>query len=55
MAKTDKKRIKLQARIDMLEAQLRNSLAKKDSATVEINVPAVTRQLAELRGQLEKL
>ena len=38
MSKIDKKRKKLQERIDNLKDELRTSLTKKDSATAEISL-----------------
>jgi hypothetical protein len=55
MSKTDKKRAKIQERIDTLENFLKTSLGKKDSATAEINVPQTMRQIADLKAQLAKL
>lgn len=51
MSKVEKKKAKIQERIMQLENDLRLSLQKKSSAT-EINVPAKTREIAELKAQL---
>ena len=51
MSKVEKKKAKIQERIMQLEIDLRLSLQKKSSAT-EINVPAKTREIAELKAQL---
>ncbi len=53
--KNDKKKAKLAARIASMEAELSSSLGKKDSRTVEINVPAHMRQIAELKAQLGRM
>jgi len=55
MGKVDKKRLKLQERIDFLEIELRTSLTKKTSDVKEINVASHQRQISELRQQLQKL
>jgi hypothetical protein len=53
--KTDKKKLKLQERIKDLETELRSSLTKKSSTTVEINVPATQRKIQELKLELDKI
>jgi hypothetical protein len=53
MSKPDKKKAKLQSAITALEAKLQQSLGKKDSRTVEIDVPGTLRQIAVLKKQLE--
>lgn len=53
--KTEKKRKKLQAHINKLEADVINQLGKKTSNTAEINVPAAMRKIAEARAELAKL
>lgn len=55
MGKVDKKRKKLQARIDELQEELRLSLTKKDSNTVEIDVASHQRKILDLRKQLQTL
>ena len=51
MSKSDKKKQKLQDRINTLEEFLRTSLSKKDSAKTEVNVPAITREIAKLKAE----
>ena len=53
--KTDKKKVKLQERIKELQTELRLSLTKKSSTTVEINVPAQQVKIRNLQLELEKL
>lgn len=53
--KSEKKAKKLKDEIDRLETQLRESLGKKDSSTVEIDVSAQMRRITERRAELEKL
>lgn len=53
--KTEKKKRKLQERIDVLEAEIRTSLGKKDSRSTEIDVPGHTRKIADLRLELSRL
>jgi len=55
MGKIEKKRKKLQDRIEFLENELRTSLTKKSSATAEINVASHQRQIKELREKLSAL
>lgn len=55
MSKIDKKRKKLQERIDFLQEEMRVSLTKKTSSTKEINVPSQTRKIQELRKELSNL
>jgi hypothetical protein len=55
MGKVEKKRLKLQERIDTLEKELINALTKKDSNTKEINVGEQQRKIQELRNQLKSL
>ncbi len=55
MANVEKKRIKIQERIDTLEAELRNALTKKDSNTKEIDVPGHTRKITAARRELAEL
>jgi hypothetical protein len=51
MASIEKKKTKLQARIEQLETELRMSLQKK-AAGPAINVPKYTAQIQELKAQL---
>jgi hypothetical protein len=51
MASIDKKKAKLQARINQLETELRLSLQKKASGPA-IDVPKYTAQIRELKAQL---
>jgi hypothetical protein len=55
MSKVDKKKNKLTERITALEQNMASSLAKKSSATVEINVPETLRKIAELKAERDKL
>jgi len=55
MGKVEKKKKKLQERIDYLQDELRMSLTKKSSATAEINVPSHQRKIQELRVELKNL
>lgn len=55
MSKLEKKKKKLQERIDFLENELRMSLTKKDSNTREINVASHSRQINDLKLQLQKM
>lgn len=55
MSKIEKKKAKIQERIDTLENELRTSLTKKTSNTREINVPSYQRQIQELKTQLLKM
>lgn len=55
MGKIEKKRKKLQDRIDFLQNELTMSLTKKTSATAEINVGEQQRKIKQLREQLHKL
>jgi len=55
MGKLEKKRAKLQARIDELQNELTLSLTKKSSATAEISVSEYTRKIQQLRDQLNSL
>jgi len=53
MGKIDKKRKKLQDRIDTLQEELRVSLTKKDSSTNEMNIPQQQRKIAAAKLVLE--
>lgn len=55
MAKIDKKRQKLQERIDYLQCELNKSLTKKSSNIVEINIGEQQRKILELRKELANL
>ena len=55
MSKLDKKRKKLQERIEFLENELTMSLTKKTSTTAEINVGAQQRKIQQIREQIQKL
>lgn len=55
MGKLEKKRAKLQERIESLENELTMSLTKKDSATAEIDVADYTRKIQQAKEQLSKL
>lgn len=55
MGKIEKKRKKLQDRINILQEELRLSLTKKDSSTVEIDVPTQRRKIQDLQRQLSEL
>jgi hypothetical protein len=55
MSKLDKKKLKLHDRIIELEDFLKTSLAKKDSKTVEINVPKITSEINDLKTQLRSM
>lgn len=55
MGKIEKKRKKLQERIDFLQAELTQSLTKKSGNTAEINVGEYQRKITELRVQLSKM
>jgi hypothetical protein len=53
--KTEKKKKKLLDRIAELETELRQSLGKKDSRTVEIDVPSQMRKIADLQAQVSRM
>lgn len=55
MGKLDKKRKKLQERIDTLQEELRLSLTKKDSSTAEIDVASHQRKIQEAQKKLNEL
>ena len=55
MAKIDKKKKRLQERIDFLETEMRTELTKKTSNTKEIDVPAYQRKIQELKLELINL
>lgn len=55
MSKLDKKKKKLSDRIGVLEEELRLSLTKKSSSSVEIDVASHQRKINELKETLYKL
>ncbi len=55
MSKIEKKRKKLQERIDFLEEEMYKNLKQKTSNTAEISISDYQRKIEELRKQLEKL
>jgi hypothetical protein len=55
MSKVDKKRKKLQERINYLQDELTQSLTKKSSTTIEINVGEQQRKIAQIREQIKNL
>lgn len=54
-AKIEKKRKKIQERIEFLETEMRTELTKKSSNTKEISVPTYQRKIQDLRVELLKL
>jgi hypothetical protein len=55
MGKVEKKRKKLQERIEFLQDELKLSLTKKDSSTAEIDVASHRRKIQDLQKQLKEL
>lgn len=55
MSKLEKKKQKLQERIQYLEDELRLSLTKKTSDTKEINVGGQQIKISDLRKELQSL
>lgn len=55
MSKIDKKKRKLQERIDSLQSDLTMSLTKKSGNIAEINVGEYQRKISELRLELSKM
>ena len=55
MGKVEKKKKKLQERIDFLQAELNQSLTKKSGKTAEIDVAGYQRNITELRKKLQEL
>lgn len=55
VANVEKKRAKIQARIAELESGMKLALQKKASGTTAIDVPGITRQIAQLRQELAAL
>jgi hypothetical protein len=54
MSKIEKKKQKLQERIEFLETEMRTELTKKSSNTKEISVPTYQRKIQELKVELLK-
>ena len=54
MGKLEKKKKKIEDRIKTLEDEMTLSLTKKDSSTVEIDIPTQTRKIQDLRKQLNE-
>lgn len=55
MGKLDKKKRKLEERINALQSQLTMSLTKKSGNIAEINVGEYQRRILELRIELSKM
>jgi len=55
MGKIEKKRMKLQERIDFLQHELTTHLTKKSSNTREIDIAGYQRRILEMRKQLKAL
>jgi predicted nucleic acid-binding Zn-ribbon protein len=55
MSKLEKKKLKLQERIQYLESELRLALTKKTSDTKEIDVAGHSRKIADLRKEFSNL
>lgn len=55
MGKVDKKKKKLQERIDILQEELTMALTKKSSTTAEINIGEFQRRIHELRKELSEM
>jgi len=55
MSKIEKKKKKLQAKIDEMQEELRVSLTKKTSSTAEINVASHQRKIKDLQTKLDNL
>ena len=55
MSKIEKKKKKLQERIEFLETEMRTELTKKTSNTKEIDVPTYQRKIQELKVELSNL
>lgn len=53
MGKLEKKRMKIQERIQYLENEMRTALTKKTSDTKEIDVAGHTRKIAQLKEELK--
>ena len=55
MGKIEKKMKKLQDRITEMENEMRISLTKKSSTTVEIDVPTYVRRISEMKKRLKNM
>ncbi len=55
MGKLEKKKKKMKERIDLLQAELNQSLTKKSGNTAEINIGEYQRKINELRLELSKM
>jgi len=55
MGKIEKKRKKLQDRIDTLQEEMRISLTKKTSSTAEISLPEYQKKIKDLQTKLNSL
>jgi len=55
MGKVEKKKLRLQERIQTLENELRTSLTKKTSDVKEINVAVHQRKIYDLKLELQKM
>lgn len=55
MSKIEKKKKRLQERIDEMREEMRIALTKKDSSTKEIDVPSHQRKIFELQKQINEL
>ncbi len=55
MGKIDKKKKKLQERIDFLQTEMNMALTKKTSNTAEINLGEFQRRILEMRKELADL
>jgi hypothetical protein len=55
MGKIEKKKRKLQERIEFLQDELKLSLTKKNSSTAEIDVASHRRKIQDLQKQLKEL
>ena len=55
MSKLDKKKLKLQERINFLEKDMKDELTKKVSNTSEINLPARLNEIKELKEKLQNI
>ena len=53
--KIEKKKTRLKERIATMELELLEALTKKTSTTKEINVPSYTREIQELKLELQNL
>ncbi len=55
MGKIEKKKAKLQERIEYLEDELKTSLGKKTSDTKEIDIASHMRKISDLKKELNQL